>query len=126
MDRIERPLSPHVFDYRWGITMTLSILHRATGVALSAGLLVLVCWLIALAGGEAVYERVRDAYAAVWFAPAYIVWTFCFFYHLANGIRHLSWDLGYGFEPEQIRLSGWLVVVFSLAATALFSALVIL
>jgi succinate dehydrogenase / fumarate reductase cytochrome b subunit len=125
MDRADRPLSPHVFHYRWGITMTLSILHRMTGVVLSVGLLVLVCWLTALASGEAVYERVRSAYAAVWFLPLYIAWSFCFFYHLANGIRHMFWDVGYGFEPAQIRFGGWFVVIFSVAATAVYTALVI-
>ena len=126
MDRADRPLSPHVFHYNWGITMTLSILHRMTGVVLSVGLLVLVCWLVALAGGEQVYERVRSFYSAVWLIPLYIGWTFSLFYHLANGIRHMCWDVGYGFEPEQIRIGGWLVVVIAVAATAAFSALVIL
>jgi len=125
MDRADRPLSPHVFDYRWGITMTLSILHRMTGVVLSIGLLVLVCWLIALAGGEAVYNRVHSAFSAIWFVPLYIGWVFCFFYHLANGIRHMCWDVGYGFEPQQIRIGGILVVIIAVAATAAFSAIVI-
>lgn len=125
MDRADRPLSPHVFDYRWGITMTLSILHRMTGVVLSMGLLVLVCWLIALAGGEAVYNRVHSAFATIWFVPFYVGWVFCFFYHLANGIRHMCWDVGYGFEPQQIRIGGTLVVLFAIAATAAFSAIVI-
>jgi succinate dehydrogenase / fumarate reductase cytochrome b subunit len=124
MDRADRPLSPHVFDYRWGITMTLSILHRMTGVVLSIGLLVLVCWLVALAGGAAAYDRVRSFYSAVWFLPAYIGWVFCFFYHLANGIRHMIWDVGYGFESHQIRIGGWLVIIFSCAATAAYSAIV--
>ena len=125
MDRADRPLSPHVFDYRWGITMTLSILHRMTGVVLSIGLLVLVCWLISLAGGEAVYERVRSFWSAVWLVPLYIGWVFCFFYHLGNGIRHMCWDAGYGFEAQQINLSGALVVIFAVVATAVFSAIVI-
>ena len=125
MDRADRPLSPHVFHYRWGITMTLSILHRMTGVVLSLGLLVLVCWLVALAGGEAVYERVRSAYSAVWLVPLYIGWIFCLFYHLANGIRHLCWDVGRGFEPGQIKLGGVLVIVFSVAATAIYAAMTI-
>lgn len=105
--------------------MTLSILHRMTGVVLSIGLLVLVCWLIALAGGEAVYDGVQEAFAAIWFVPLYVGWVFCFFYHLANGIRHMFWDVGYGFEPQQIRMSGTLVVIFAVVATAAFSAIVI-
>jgi succinate dehydrogenase / fumarate reductase cytochrome b subunit len=125
MDRADRPLSPHVFHYRWQITMTLSILHRMTGIVLSIGILVLVCWLTALASGEAVYERVRSAYSAIWFLPFYLGWVFCVFYHFANGIRHLFWDVGVGFEHHQIRIGGWLVVAFALAATAAYSAFVI-
>lgn len=126
MDRADRPLSPHVFHYRWEITMALSILHRATGLVLSIGLLVLVCWLVALAGGREVYDRVATVYSAALFVPLYIAWAFCFFYHLANGIRHLCWDVGGGFEPGQIRLGGWIVVAFSVAATAVYSMLVVL
>jgi succinate dehydrogenase / fumarate reductase cytochrome b subunit len=96
-----------------------------TGVVLSLGLLVLVCWLVSLAGGAEVYERVRSFWSAVWLAPLYIGWIFCFFYHLCNGIRHMFWDVGYGFEPHQINLSGALVVVFAIVATAVYSALVI-
>jgi succinate dehydrogenase / fumarate reductase cytochrome b subunit len=125
MDRVDRPLSPHVFHYRWQITMTLSILHRITGVVLSVGMLVLVCWLVSLAGGEAVYERVRGAYAAPWFLPLYVGWVFCIFYHLGNGVRHLCWDIGIGFEHHQIRIGGWLVVVFAILATAVYSVFVI-
>jgi len=125
MDRADRPVSPHVFVYRWQITNTLSILHRMTGLVLSLGLLVAVCWLVALAGGEAVYGRVRAAYSAVWFLPLYIGWIFCVFYHLANGIRHLCWDVGYGFEHHQIRIGGWLVVSFAAIATVGYSLLVV-
>jgi succinate dehydrogenase / fumarate reductase cytochrome b subunit len=125
MDQADRPLSPHVFHYRWGVTMTLSILHRMTGVVLSVGLLVLVCWLVSLAAGEAVYDRVMPFYSMVWFAPLYLAWVFCFFYHLANGIRHMCWDVGYGFEPGQIRTGAVIVVLFALAATAVFAAIVV-
>ena len=125
MNRAERPLSPHLLDYRWGITMTLSILHRATGLVLSMGLLVLICWLIALAAGEEVYGQVQAFYSAMWLVPLYLGWTFSLFYHLANGIRHMVWDTGRGFEPAQIQIGGWLVVVFAIAATALWSVLVI-
>ena len=105
--------------------MTLSILHRMTGLVLSGGLLVLVCWLVALAAGEAVYDRVLSFYSVVWFLPLYLAWVFCFFYHLANGIRHMFWDVGYGFESNQIRAGAVLVVLFAIAATAVFAALVV-
>ena len=125
MDRVDRPLSPF-WVYRWQITNTLSILHRATGLALSIGLILLVAWLVAVAGGESVYAAAaQSVFAATWFKLPLIGWTFCFFFHFANGIRHLVWDVGGGFEPAQIRLGGWLVVVLALIATAAYSLLVI-
>jgi succinate dehydrogenase / fumarate reductase cytochrome b subunit len=125
MDGVERPLSPHLGVYRWQITNTLSILHRATGLFLGIGALVLVCWLVALASGPAAYENVHAWYSSGWFKLPLAGWSFCLFYHLANGIRHLFWDAGAGFEPAQIRIGGWLVVVFAVVATAGYSWLAI-
>ena len=125
MDGLERPLSPHLGVYRWQITNTLSILHRGTGLCLSIGGLVLVCWLVALASGPAAYGRVQAWYASEWFKLPLAGWSFCFFYHLANGVRHLFWDAGAGFEPARIRLGGWLVVAFAVLATAAYLALTV-
>lgn len=97
-----------------------------TGIVLALGLLVAVCWLVALAGGETTWESVRSAYAVIWLQPLYVGWIFCAFYHFANGIRHLCWDVGYGFEHQQIRIGGWLVVVFAALATLAYSAFVLL
>ena len=124
-DRVERPLSPHLQVYRPQITSVLSILHRGTGLALSIGLLVLVYWLVSLASGPAAYAEAQALLGSVWLKLCYAVWAFCFFYHFANGIRHLAWDLGYGFERSQIVTTGWLVVAVAAAATALFAASVI-
>ena len=121
MDRVDRPLSPF-WVYRWQITNTLSILHRVTGIALSVGLFVLVAWLVAAASGPSAYAAVADrVFATGWFKLPLIAWSFCFFYHLANGIRHLVWDTGAAFEPTQIRVGGWIVVVASVAATLVFT-----
>ena len=125
MDRVERPLSPHLQVYRPEITSVLSILHRGTGLVLSMGLPVLAGWLMAVAGGEAAYAEASAWLASVWARLFYVGWCFCFFYHLANGIRHLLWDVGIGLEPEQYRVSGWTVVLFSLAVTAMYSLAVI-
>jgi succinate dehydrogenase / fumarate reductase cytochrome b subunit len=125
MDGVERPLSPHLQVYRWQITSVMSILHRATGLALSAGAVALTYWLVSLAGGPAAYEHAHRLFSAAWFKLPLIGWSFCFFYHIANGVRHLSWDLGFGFEIEQIRASGWAVVVAAVLATAVFSAIAI-
>ncbi|HEY5568726.1 MAG TPA: succinate dehydrogenase, cytochrome b556 subunit [Gammaproteobacteria bacterium] len=126
MARIERPVSPHAGIYSWQITNTLSILHRLTGILLTAGLLVLVCWLTALASGPEVYAGVHAFYAGTWFKIPLALWAFCLFYHLSNGIRHLCWDLGFGFGHAQIRASGWGVVFVALAATGAYVLGVIL
>jgi succinate dehydrogenase / fumarate reductase cytochrome b subunit len=108
----QRPLSPHVFIYRFAYTMATSIFHRATGVALSGGLLLLVAWLLALASGPDAYAGFA-ACAGSWPVRALLallVLSFC--YHFANGIRHLTWDAGFGMERAQARLSAKLVVAF--------------
>lgn len=125
MQAAQRPLSPHLQVYRWGVTMWLSSLHRITGLLLSAGALALAIWLIALASGSSAYEGVREAYASGWFKVLLVGWTFCFFLHLCNGVRHLVWDTGAGFEKPQIRTGAWIVVVIAVVATALVSALAI-
>jgi succinate dehydrogenase / fumarate reductase cytochrome b subunit len=120
MHGAQRPLSPY-WIYRWEITMWLSSLHRITGLLLSLGAVALGVWLIALATGPESFTKVVGLASAGWFKPLLVGWTFCFFYHLANGVRHLAWDLGLGFDPKRIRASGWTVVVVTVAATAAFS-----
>jgi succinate dehydrogenase / fumarate reductase cytochrome b subunit len=120
MDGPARPLSPFLI-YRWGVTNGLSIIHRITGIFLTLGILVLSCWLIALASGPESYAGVASFYGSAWFKPVFLGWAFCFFYHLANGIRHLFWDAGYGFESAGIRLGGMAVVLFALVATAVYA-----
>ena len=125
MAKVDRPLSPHLQIYRWYLTMALSIAHRASGIALSVGLLFLTWWLVALAGGEESFARVegwKDGFLGVLFLFGM---TFVLTYHLGNGIRHLAWDMGYGFEPETARTSGIAVLAFAGIATV-FVWLVIL
>ena len=125
MQGVQRPLSPHLQIYRWGITMWLSSLHRITGLLLSAGAFALAVWLIAIASGPQSYAGVQHAFSSGAFKVLLVGWTFCFFLHLANGVRHLAWDVGAGFEPKAIRASGWTVIVVAVLATAGFSWLVI-
>ena len=101
--------------------MWLSSLHRITGLLLSAGAVALAVWLIALASGAESFGVVSRVYGAGWFKVLLVGWTFCFFYHLANGVRHLAWDAGYGFDPARIRLTGRVVIVVAVAATAAFA-----
>jgi succinate dehydrogenase / fumarate reductase cytochrome b subunit len=118
---VQRPLSPY-WIYRWQITMWLSSLHRITGLLLSLGAVVLGIWLIALASGSATYGSVQQVVGSTWFKVPLVGWTFCFFFHLSNGVRHLFWDAGMGFEPSRIRTSGWAVVLVAVAATVVFAA----
>ena len=115
-----RPTSPHLQVYRWQITMVMSILHRATGVGLSVGALILVAWLVAVSAGASSYEQLVGLLATGLGRLVLVGLSFCFFYHLGNGIRHLAWDVGWGYEIPQLYASGWLVVAFSLLTTAAF------
>ena len=112
-----RPLSPHLQIYRPQITWILSISHRATGLALSVGTLLLVWWLVALAHGPKAFEVVQG-FVGSWLGKLLLLgWTFSLFFHLANGIRHLCWDAGYGFEIRTTTISGWTAVAAAIALT---------
>ena len=113
-----RPLSPHMQIYRWQIGSTLSILHRLTGVGLCIGFLALCFWLVSLASDQSAYGRAMGFFTS---APGMLLlaaWTYAFFYHLLNGVRHLFWDIGRGYERAQRNASGWLVVASSVALSA--------
>ena len=113
----ERPLSPHLQVYRPQITSVLSILHRITGGALAAGTLLLVYWLIAIAGGPDTYDAAQSVVGSIIGRILLFGWSWALFYHLANGIRHLAWDAGKGFELRTVTISGWTVVILSFALT---------
>ena len=117
MNTNERPLSPHLQIYRWQWTMALSILHRATGVALSVGTLLLVGWLLALSEGPIRYEAYQT-FIGHWFGRLLLFgWTWALFYHLCNGIRHLFWDTGRGFELDTAAKSGYFACFASVSLT---------
>ena len=119
MTPASRPLSPHLQVYRWQITMVLSISHRATGLALSVGTLLLAWWLVALATGPQAFA-VAQGFLGSWLGKLLLLgWTFSLFFHLANGIRHLFWDAGYGFENKTTTATGWAVVLASGALTVI-------
>ena len=112
-----RPTSPHLSIYRWQIGNSLSILHRLTGIALALGLLALCYWLVSVAGGEKSYAAAAQVFASPLGRLILVGWTFAFSYHLLNGMRHLFWDMGYGFERTERQASGWLAVIGSIALT---------
>jgi succinate dehydrogenase / fumarate reductase, cytochrome b subunit len=119
----ERPLSPHLTIYRWQVTMIASITHRVTGLALSVGALALAWWLVAISRGPESYELFMSAAASplgllVLFG---FVWSLAF--HLLNGIRHLFWDFGYGYDKGTATRTGTAVFIASfLIAAAFFGA----
>ena len=112
-----RPLSPHLQVYRLPLPALMSISHRATGVLLAAGSLVLVYWLAAVASGP---DAFADAQALLGSLPGralLLLLTFSLFYHLGNGIRHLFWDAGFGFELRTAHASGVAVIVAAVVLT---------
>jgi succinate dehydrogenase / fumarate reductase, cytochrome b subunit len=98
--RIDRPLSPFM-TYRWTLTMAMSIVHRITGIALYAGTLLLAWWLIATASGPGAYANLQ-AFTSSWIGRIIVFgYTWALIHHMLGGIRHLIWDLGYGFGPTE-------------------------
>jgi succinate dehydrogenase / fumarate reductase cytochrome b subunit len=101
--------------------MGFSILHRITGVALSVGSIVLVYWLAGAAAGPESYSQVQTLFAALWIQVLLLGWLFSFCYHFLNGIRHLVWDTGRGFELSVARTSGYAVFFAAIAVTAVLA-----
>jgi succinate dehydrogenase / fumarate reductase cytochrome b subunit len=98
--QIERPLSPFM-TYRWTLTMAMSIVHRITGMALYAGTLLLVWWLLATASGPSAYATFQG-FIGSWFGRLILFgYTWALIHHMLGGARHLVWDLGYGFGPNE-------------------------
>ena len=116
---VHRPLSPHLQVYRPQLTSMLSILHRATGIALAVGALYLAVWVMCAAAGPRAYAVFQDFNTSIVGRIVLGGWLFSAFYHLCNGIRHLAWDAGYGFEIRDAYRSGYAV----LAATAVLTVL---
>lgn len=119
MNTGNRPLSPHLQVYRPQLTSVLSITHRATGVVLSIGTLLLVYWLLALAAGPQAFETARGFFVSWIGRLLLLAMTFSLFFHLCNGIRHLFWDIGKGFELKTVYASGKAVVGGALVLTLL-------
>ena len=118
MAKRERPLSPFL-TYRWQYSNTLSILHRLNGLFLSVGLLLLTYWLMAAAATPEAYADAQALFAGRLLNLVLIGLTFSFFYHLFNGLRHLAWDMGHGFDRKVARASGWTAFIAALVFTVL-------
>jgi len=108
-----RPLSPHLSIYKWPITMATSITHRVTGVAISVGMILVAWGLLALASGPELYQPFIAAIASPVGLVILAGFLWALIYHFLNGIRHLAWDLGYGFEVSTASRSGVTVIALS-------------
>jgi succinate dehydrogenase / fumarate reductase cytochrome b subunit len=108
---IRRPLSPHLQVYRPQISSVLSVLHRATGIALSVGTILLTWWLVAAASSDAAFAAVQWFASSVLGVILLLGWTACLWYHFLAGIRHLCWDAGFGFEIPTFHKTGWAVLI---------------
>jgi succinate dehydrogenase / fumarate reductase cytochrome b subunit len=122
----DRPMSPHLQVWRWHVTMATSILHRATGMALYLGVLVVAGWVIALASGPDAFSTYRALLGSPLGVLVMFGLTVAFLYHLANGVRHLVWDSGKGFEPKTADMTGWAAIAFGVVAAVLIWIIVLL
>ena len=115
--RIDRPLSPHLQTYRWTLTMALSIVHRATGVALYFGTLLLAWWLIAAASGPGAYANVQAFTGSIIGKLILFGYTWALMHHLLSGIRHFVWDTGVGMEKHTASKIAWANIIASVVLT---------
>jgi len=120
-----RPLSPHLDVYKWQVQMVTSILHRATGIALVAGMLGLVWGLVALAGGEKSWAAFAACAGSLLGKLVLFGFSWALAYHLINGVRHLVQDAGHGYSiPEFVR-SSWISIIGSVVLVVLVWAIVL-
>ena len=120
METDKNPLSPHLQIYKWQISSLLSITHRIVGV-INIFIISLICfWVLSLLLGENIYETTQIFLKT--YLGKFLIISFCwtFSFHILNEIRHLAWDLGYGFEIKTANFSGIIVIIFSLAFTIIF------
>ena len=120
MNDSKNPLSPHLQIYRWHISSLISITHRISGVINLAALILIFFWLIILSFGESNYESFLLIINSFFGKFVLIGFTWSMIFHLLSGIRHLAWDLGYGFEIKTANISGIVVIIFSLVLTIVF------
>jgi succinate dehydrogenase / fumarate reductase cytochrome b subunit len=112
-----RPLSPHLQIYRPMLTMTLSIVHRATGIALYAGMLLLVWWLVAAATSDESFNQVQGFFGH-WFGQIVLFgFTWSLVHHTIGGIRHLIWDMGQGFDARVVERGAQFTIASSILIT---------
>ena len=120
MNDSKNPLSPHLQIYRWHISSLLSIIHRISGVINLLALILIFVWLVVLSLGESDYELFLLIINSFIGKFILIGFTWSMSFHLLSGLRHLIWDLGYGFEIKTANISGIIVIISSLTLTIIF------
>ena len=120
MNDSNNPLSPHLQIYRWHISSLLSIAHRISGVINLFALILIFFWLIFLSFGESNYESFLLIINSFFGKFILIGFSWSMSFHLLSGLRHLVWDLGYGFEIKTANISGIIVIISSLTLTIIF------
>ena len=120
MNDSNNPLSPHLQIYRWHISSLLSITHRISGVINLLALILIFFWLLILNFGESNYELFLISINSFFGKFILIGFTWSMTFHILSGIRHLAWDLGYGFEIKTANVSGIIIIVLSLFLTIIF------
>ena len=120
MNDSKNPLSPHLQIYRWHISSLLSIIHRISGVINLLALILIFFWLVILSLGESNYELFLLTINSFFGKFILIGFTWSMSFHIFSGIRHLVWDLGYGFEIKTANISGIIVIICSLVLTIIF------
>ncbi|HKJ53800.1 MAG TPA: succinate dehydrogenase, cytochrome b556 subunit [Gammaproteobacteria bacterium] len=117
MSQSKHPTSPHLQIYRLPLTAVLSITHRITGVLLAFGCVLLVCVLAAAADSASTYQAIVP-HLQSWYGQIFLVGlVFSLYLHFCNGIRHLIWDVGYGFELDTVDLTAKLVIALAIVLT---------
>lgn len=119
VNRLERPLSPHLTIYRLPLTARMSIFHRFTGLGLAGSGILVVWWFLAAATSED-YFALADWVLTSWLGTLVMIVSLgALWYHFFNGLRHLVWDTGAGFDVARLRTSGIAVLVAAATMTVI-------
>jgi succinate dehydrogenase / fumarate reductase cytochrome b subunit len=117
---VRRPISPHLQVYKPQMSSVSSIFHRITGCALGLGTLLLTLWLVCAAAGEGAFSVIQAIFAS-WIGLLILIgFTAALFYHFCNGIRHLAWDAGKGYDLPTMHRSGQIMLIATAALTVIF------